>query len=91
MSEVRISYAVWTAHCLNREKFENGEKTTRNLYAHQRGKTALHVPEHSIGGSQQVLTEKISKVQKENGESTKNDKQVNTRRRKLINRLLRCV
>jgi hypothetical protein len=61
MSEVRISYAVWTVHCLNREKFENGEKTTRNLYAHQRGKTALHVPEHSIGGSQQVLTEKISK------------------------------
>jgi hypothetical protein len=28
------SYAVWTAHCLNREKFENGEKTTRKLYAH---------------------------------------------------------
>ncbi len=74
-----VSYAVWTVHCLNREKFENGEKTTRNLYAYQRGKTALHVPEHSLGGSQQVHTEKISKVSK-NGESTKNDKQVNTRR-----------
>ncbi len=49
--------AVWTVHCLNREKFENGEKTTRILYAHQRGKTALHVPEHSFGGSQQVHTE----------------------------------
>ena len=57
MSEVRISYAVWTAHCLNREKFENGEKTTRKLYAHQRGKTALHVLEHSFDGPQQVNTE----------------------------------
>jgi hypothetical protein len=62
MSEVRISYAVWTVHCLNREKFENEEKKTRNLYAYQRGKTALHVPEHSLGGSQQVFTEKISKA-----------------------------
>jgi hypothetical protein len=60
MSEVRISYAVWTVHCLNREKFENGEKTTHILYAHLRGKTALHVLEHSFGGSQQVHT-KISK------------------------------
>jgi hypothetical protein len=23
------SYAVWTVHCLNREKFATGEKTTR--------------------------------------------------------------
>ena len=46
---------------LNREKFENGEKTTRILYAHLRGKTALHVLEHSFGGSQQVHT-KISKA-----------------------------
>jgi hypothetical protein len=61
MSEVRISYAVWTVHSLNREKFENGEKTTRILYAHLRGKTALHVLEHSFGGSQQVHT-KISKA-----------------------------
>ena len=51
------AYAVWTAHCLNREKFENGEKTTRKLYAHQRGKTALHVLEHSLDGLQQVHTE----------------------------------
>ncbi len=52
------SYAVWTVHCLNREKFESGEKTTRILYAYQRGKTALHVPEHSFGGFQQVHTGK---------------------------------
>ena len=50
------AYAVWTVHSLNREKFENGEKTTRILYAHLRGKTALHVLEHSFGGSQQVHT-----------------------------------
>ena len=50
------AYAVWTVHSLNREKFENGEKTTRILYAHPRGKTALHVLEHSFGGSQQVHT-----------------------------------
>jgi hypothetical protein len=57
-------YAVWTVHCLNREKFENGEKMTRNLYAYQRGKTALHVQEHSFGGSQQVHTEGFKKWRK---------------------------
>ena len=69
MSEVRISYAVWTVHSLNREKFENGEKTTRKLYAHQRGKTALHVLEHSFDGPQQVHTE-IFRRQIESSTST---------------------
>ncbi len=64
--------------------FKPREIRKRRKDAYQRGKTALHVPEHSFGGSQQVLTEKISKVSK-NGESTKNYKQVNTRRQKLNN------
>ena len=51
------TYAVWTVHCLKREKFENGEKTTRILYAYQRGKTALHVLENYFDGPQQVHTE----------------------------------
>jgi hypothetical protein len=71
-----LFYAVWTVHCLNREKFENGEKTTRILYAYLRGKTALHMLEHSFSGSQQVHTKNFegnfSKFQN-NGECTKND------------------
>jgi hypothetical protein len=42
---------------LNREKFETGEKRTLILYAHRRGKTALHVLEHSSDRPQQVHTE----------------------------------
>ncbi len=55
-------YAVWTVHCLNREKFENGEKTTRIFYAYQRGKTELYVLEHSFDGPQQVHTDIFSSL-----------------------------